>query len=390
MNSIKVRKLLFWSFVALFIVSAPIVLFYTAGYRYTPGAGIFETGTMLLATTPRDATVTLDGRAIRDKTPSIVKKVRPGEHTVRFDLEGHESWEKTLTVEAGRTTFADTIVLFSQESPRIFIAEDMFEASWSPMREYIAWANHQKGWTEIWISPIRRPASRLVYRGQNDGHTILNWVDEDVLAIGDEPIYVRANGESFDDFKPAIAQYDILESGDTVAVIPMGDKDDERAIARLEPGDYTIEDERNNYVLLKDEGRSRITLLTDRDKDDPLLLLEDATSWQWIGPDTLLFATNHAIELYEASAHERSTITRLSDTISHVQWHPSRPSYIFFATDAQVRAIELNEIGGRQTSTLANLSSVDAFSLDTRGRTLYVVGEDDLDRGLFTRELFER
>ncbi|MEK7529921.1 MAG: hypothetical protein AAB570_03290, partial [Patescibacteria group bacterium] len=62
----RVRRKLFYGFVLLFLITAPLSLLYTAGYRWSKEDGLSKTGTLLLATTPRGAQITIDGRKRSD------------------------------------------------------------------------------------------------------------------------------------------------------------------------------------------------------------------------------------------------------------------------------------------------------------------------------------
>lgn len=113
------RRVLLWVFVLAFLVLAPAVVFYTAGYRWNPKKGIIErNGTLILDTNPSAATVTLNGKIGRDRTPVTLQNVAPGTYRIRLELDGFAPWEKTLEVRAERVTFVNNVWLWRMSDPR--------------------------------------------------------------------------------------------------------------------------------------------------------------------------------------------------------------------------------------------------------------------------------
>jgi len=116
----RTRKLVFLLFFVCFFIAAPLVVLYTAGYRYNFGTGqIVQTGVLSVSSTPKGATILLDGDPLRASTPALLKNVLPGDHLVRVERDGYSSWEKTLTVQSRSTTFADDVVLFLEAEPSL-------------------------------------------------------------------------------------------------------------------------------------------------------------------------------------------------------------------------------------------------------------------------------
>ena len=58
-----------------------------------------KTGTVSINSSPRSATITVDG-AIMGSTPSSLK-LPPGEHSISLSLGGYKDWVTSITVEAG-------------------------------------------------------------------------------------------------------------------------------------------------------------------------------------------------------------------------------------------------------------------------------------------------
>src|SRR5205823_1146539 len=69
----------------------------TAAHTSKPG----KTGTLSISSSPRAATVIVDG-TVMGNTPSSLK-LPPGEHSIAVSLGGYKDWVTSVTVEAGDT-----------------------------------------------------------------------------------------------------------------------------------------------------------------------------------------------------------------------------------------------------------------------------------------------
>lgn len=100
------RKALFFLFVGIFIVSAPLVVLYTAGYRFNRGNNtVSQTGTLAITSTPKGATTEVDNQDINDATPAVLQRLSPGTRTVRLTKVGYFPWERKVNVASGSTTY---------------------------------------------------------------------------------------------------------------------------------------------------------------------------------------------------------------------------------------------------------------------------------------------
>lgn len=118
-----IRKALFFFFVGIFLISAPLVVLYTAGYRFNrTNNTVSQTGTLSIASTPRGATTHVNGEDINDATPAVLQRLSSGTRTVKLVKNGYHDWERRITVESGSTTYI-TAPLFVSEEP-VLLAQD--------------------------------------------------------------------------------------------------------------------------------------------------------------------------------------------------------------------------------------------------------------------------
>lgn len=121
MLSLAARKALFLLFVGAFFVSAPLVVLYTAGYRFNRTNNVVsQTGTLSLASTPRGAESFVNNENMQDATPAVFQRLVPGTRTVLLSKEGYHDWERTVNVASGSTTYV-TAPLFLQGTPEAIV-----------------------------------------------------------------------------------------------------------------------------------------------------------------------------------------------------------------------------------------------------------------------------
>jgi len=87
-GSQKIRGLLYYASVAVFIIGLPVILTYTMGYQFDTRAMKFtRTGIISVKTEPPGASVYLDGRLLPEKTPASIAELLPGTYHLRLTIE---------------------------------------------------------------------------------------------------------------------------------------------------------------------------------------------------------------------------------------------------------------------------------------------------------------
>lgn len=121
MPSRRLRQLIAAFFIVTFFATAPILLLYTAGYRYNWKRGTLQqTGSLSIQPLPRTATIALDGvvqTAPRSSGTLRVTNLLPGTYRVTVSAPNYFAWEKVLTVSSATTTFVNHVILFPVSPP---------------------------------------------------------------------------------------------------------------------------------------------------------------------------------------------------------------------------------------------------------------------------------
>lgn len=387
------RKAIFVVFLLFFCVTAPLVVLYTAGYRYDFGTGrIVQTGVFSISSTPKGASIVLDGTPSGATTPALLKNVMPGNHRVRVEKSGYSFWEKNLAVESRATTFADDITLFLETEPGLLRETSLAATGFNPLNGRAAYAQTEGQWTEIWTFDPSGSEESLVSRvpaAANAG-VELKWpYGSSVLAIqtgtgaAAATAYVDADtGTKLD--APAVTGFDLSVLDDRVAV-SRRDGDSNVILAYVPLGTYTIHSSPDGIVTLEDAAHERVVLVRSEGGDQPILLNADATVWEWEpGGRRLLYSNGFDLHVYDAQTHSDATITRLSSEITGVAWYPDHATVLYAQEDA-IYAAELDPRDVRNTVRLVTGSNLS--SMHAQRSTLYFFGTINETSGLYAREL---
>ncbi len=112
------RRLIYLTFIFLFVLIAPILILYANGYRFDWNQKtLYKTGLLVLEYLPKDATLMIDGAAKATKSPARIGGLAPRNYALRIEKEGYFSWEKRLWIPEYTTTFVRHVNLFKQSLP---------------------------------------------------------------------------------------------------------------------------------------------------------------------------------------------------------------------------------------------------------------------------------
>lgn len=108
-----IGQLTYSAFILLFIIIAPLLIFYALGYRYNwTNRNIEKNGALYIKSFPSSAEIFIDEKKIKPKTPTQVVEISSGKYDVLVKKDKYVPWKKKLKIYSGETTFAEAIVLF--------------------------------------------------------------------------------------------------------------------------------------------------------------------------------------------------------------------------------------------------------------------------------------
>lgn len=444
--SARVRGVIYFLFLAGFLISAPLVVLYTAGYRYSFGTGrVVQTGVLSITTFPKSASISIDGELMSGRTPLVLDNVLPGEHEVLVQKEGYVPWKKRLEVMSRDTTFVKDLVLFLQKEPTRIRGSEILASEHSSSSKKTAYAVQEDGWLELWMfessSEDETLLARLPSRAgsaasvswsasgsfvfatlQSANEQLVSLIDTRTLQSSSLSAIVpgattgfwdTASDQIFYTKTPAglwridtgTATAELLETpatlltSDGTNLITAETVDDRVVVARAEGetsniiayiplGSYAFHPAPQGFLLLEDLTRRHLLLLDARGGDRPILLNTEARIWSWEPSGRrLVYSNGFDLHIYDSDAHTDETLTRVSDEILGLAWYPNPRSVILYSQTQTLSAIELDRSGGRNVTALSIGDRFGDIWIDETGKYLYFFGTIGGEPGLYKRQL---
>lgn len=104
--------------IMLFFVISPLIILYTAGYRYDVNTReIQQTGVISIDVRPRDVEVRVNDIVVEKSIPIRLANTPPGTYPLEILAEGYHPWRKSITVRSKQTSYVRNITLFRESLP---------------------------------------------------------------------------------------------------------------------------------------------------------------------------------------------------------------------------------------------------------------------------------
>jgi len=439
--TLKVRRILSSIFILLFLAVTPAIVLYAAGFKLGKnGLSIQRTGTFILDSEPRGAKILINGKTQKTlvsslfnkndfiTTPAKIKGLLPGEYNLSIELNGYWSWQKKLTIYPGASTFAEDIYLFKNDLPTQIIPAKTESINFSPEKnQAMIAANGQITFFNL-TDEARKSVSQVNFKGKNiawsaDGQKILidnylydlnnlnspanlaklasstfnyKWANNSLFFQNKTSIYQLDSGNAlkkiaenvqFDDYQVKDGYlYLINKSGltaDTLKVIDPASGEQIKSIALPGSADYSFINPEQSLINLYDNDHKILYLVDPFAAYSPLVeIINNVKTTFWVNSDTLLYAGDYEIWLYDLKTKNKTLITRISDTINSAIMHPSK-NYIIYSTDKTINIIELDERQKRNITELVKADSIGSLVLSPKGDIIYFSGKIGNQEGLY-------
>ena len=154
----RTRTVLFIICVVIFSLAAPVVVFYSQGYRFDfETKKIVQTGAFYFKVSPRNAEVWLNNK-LKTKTSiftnsALIENLMPKTYGVEIKKQGYHTWQKNLEIREKQVTEAKNIVLIPEKPNFIIINQTIPEieasATSSDEKKLIEFNDY-----EIWVAFI--------------------------------------------------------------------------------------------------------------------------------------------------------------------------------------------------------------------------------------------
>ena len=131
-------------FMGISVIAIVLVLMLIAmGFNFSDEGGIEQSGLVQIASSPRGATVEIDGQQQFNRT-NMSKMLSSTSHHVKVTKNGYDTWEKDLVVDAGLLTRIEWIRLFptAPHAANTAYFSDIRLAEFSPDRKHLLIIEH--------------------------------------------------------------------------------------------------------------------------------------------------------------------------------------------------------------------------------------------------------
>lgn len=103
--------------IAQFFVIAPLVVLYTAGYRYNfETRQIIQTGVITVDIEQKNAQVTINDKPVHQSMPVKIANLSPEIYNINISQEKHFNWNKNVLVNKKETTYISDFSLIKQDT----------------------------------------------------------------------------------------------------------------------------------------------------------------------------------------------------------------------------------------------------------------------------------
>lgn len=197
--TLRIRRIITLIFITLFLFFAPLLIFYTAGYRYNFAKNKIEkTGLIILSVQgQKNFSILLNDspaeKIFQDNKVIRIRDLLPNIYNVKIKKEGFHSWEKDLEVKSKLTTFASDIKLFKKNPPKQLINQKIKKFIASRDKNKVSYLSQSQLGQEIWIFDLKKQEKSLLYRfSKNDENLeIIKWGPKN------EKILIKSDNEFF-------------------------------------------------------------------------------------------------------------------------------------------------------------------------------------------------
>ncbi|NQT49639.1 PEGA domain-containing protein [Candidatus Kuenenbacteria bacterium] len=163
------RRVIATIFILTFAVCAPILIFYTAGYRYNiKKTKIQKSGALVVDTAPNGAQLYLNNKKLNKKTPVRLNNLLPDEYFIELKKENYYDWSKKLSVRSQETTFAEDIILFQKSEPELISEKNIAWLNFSPDNKFAIYTVTDFSQDYLYLLNLSNKKSYLLFNNNSN------------------------------------------------------------------------------------------------------------------------------------------------------------------------------------------------------------------------------
>jgi len=173
------RRLILLAFFLAFSIITPILILYSAGYRYDFQNGLLkETGIIDIDVEPANAIVYLNGIKISGGMPVKLTSLTPNKYNVRISAPNYFDWEKNVDVENKQTVYIKDIAMIKKDSPREIAEGKLNFLSLSPDYHYLIYQLNNADSSEIRLRDNNNASETTLLKSSEIKNISVNWAPQ--------------------------------------------------------------------------------------------------------------------------------------------------------------------------------------------------------------------
>ncbi len=413
------RKLVFISFISLFVVLTPLLILYSLGYRYDFSTNNVEkNGAFYIKSYPKGANIYIDNIDTEEKTPRQVTNIKPGLYNLEIKKEKYVPWNKQLYIYPGETTFVEDIVLFLENQEKTLLHTGSINYLINGNKDKYAYLDDN---SDLIITDIEQERIFNVYSFKKE-YNLIDWSNNNkyILLFDDINYYIfnidqkklnrlslkNINNIIWDNNNSNILwylkndrlyKYDINQSFDGL-VIDLELKDikdfnifNNYLIVQYNTG--TVEKFKKNN-LKSEEIITNLNLgkLNTLKSNNQLLIFSLGTKLYIkhkyadiinipitiakIHGNKILLTNGHEIIIYNYENNNQELIDRSTKIVSDIIWHPNG-SYFLTEINEQTKIIEIDGRNKRNSIELLSTPLKKLYLFNNKGDKLFILSSKE-------------
>lgn len=173
------RRILFWLLFCLFILTAPIAVLYSQGYRFDHERLIFiHSGAITVKSVPSNVSLYLNGKLQNASNLDIINSsmtlsgLRPGSYALKVTSDGYRDWEKSVEVHSGLSSEFWNVVLAPNSLDIKEVESSNVQRFFpSPFGKNIAYFEKMTQEIALWVTEVEQNESQRIFSQKNVVYT---------------------------------------------------------------------------------------------------------------------------------------------------------------------------------------------------------------------------
>lgn len=440
--NLRTRRIIYITFILIFFLIAPLLIFFALGYRYNFIKGRVEkTGVLFIKSYPKNADIYLNGKLSKNTTPTQISRLLANNYEIKIIKEGYFPWTKILPIYQQTTTFIEDVTLFKNKLDfKNLLLGNFTDLLVSPDSTKVVILKEDSQKSSILLFNLVNQKDKLLFQSTipktnftidcwcNSSNKIIVKADYDYLIINAETANVTSlyelTARLFEQVKCDYFNDNFfygLKNNYLYKIDLLGKKttilSNERIIA-FQPWQtkllyidtvkdkYTLKSRLNNEIkdiLVLPSSRNYQFIFSDRDEfallnqDEAIVylinpiqeqpfkrMLTNVNNLKWYDKQ-LIYWNDFELWVYYPESDERILLERASNTIQNAFWHPAFV-YVFGQINNVLKVYELDSRDRRNVHELLTLTKVtqDNIFVNKKGDKLYLITEVDGQKGFYS------